>query len=142
MKAGERLESYVQYVYSTLLSLNDYEESIVSTNVTIKGKSGATNEFDVFYQFMHLNIECKVAIECKDWKKAVSVGQVRDFSAKIEDVGMGQFLGVMVSKNGYQDGTITFAKSKGITLLTEKELPNMPQLIAGIIKKDFCRIKR
>ena len=55
---------------------------------------------------------------------------------------MGQFLGVIVSKNGYQDGAITFAKSKGITLLTEKELPNMPQLIAGIIKKGFLPDKK
>lgn len=48
MKAGASLESYTQYVYSRLLSLNDYEEVIVSKNVAIQGKSGATNEFDVF----------------------------------------------------------------------------------------------
>ncbi|MBD5528594.1 MAG: restriction endonuclease [Lachnospiraceae bacterium] len=137
MKAGASLESYTQYVYSRLLELNDYDGVIVSKNVTIKGKSGATNEFDVFYQFTHLNIECKVAIECKDWKSAVPVGQVRDFASKIEDVGMGQFLGVMVSKNGYQEGAETYAHSKGITLLTEKQLPSIPQLLAGIIQKAF-----
>lgn len=137
MKAGAGLESYTQYVYSRLLNLNDYDEVIVSKNVTIQGKSGATNEFDVFYQFTHLNIECKVAIECKDWKNPVSIGQVRDFASKIEDVGMGQFLGVMVSKNGYQEGAEIYAKSKGITLLTEKQLPSIPQLLAGVIQKAF-----
>lgn len=137
MKAGASLESYIQYVYSMLLNLNDYDEVIVSKNVTIQGKSGATNEFDVFYQFKHLNIECKVAIECKDWKNPVSIGEVRDFASKIEDVGMGQFLGVMVSKNGYQEGAETFAKSKGITLLTEKQLPSISQLLAGVIQKAF-----
>ena len=137
MKAGASLESYIQYVYSRLLNLNDYDEVIVSKNVTILGKSGATNEFDVFYQFTHLNIECKVAIECKDWENPVPIAQVRDFASKIEDVGMGQFLGVMVSKNGYQEGAETYAKSKGITLLTEKQLPSIPQLVAGVIQKAF-----
>lgn len=137
MKAGASLESYTQYVYSRLLNLDGYDEVIVSRNVTIQGKSGASNEFDVFYQFKHLNIECKVAIECKDWKNPVSIGQVRDFASKIEDVGMGQFLGVMISKNGYQEGAETYAKSKGITLLTEKQLPSIPQLLAGVIQKAF-----
>lgn len=137
MKAGASLESYIQYVYSMLLNLEGYDEVIVSKNVTIQGKSGATNEFDVFYEFKHLNIECKVAIECKDWKSPVSIGEVRDFASKIEDVGMGQFLGVMVSKNGYQEGAEVFAKSKGITLLTEKQLPSIQQLLAGVIQKAF-----
>lgn len=134
---GKQLESYVQYVYARLLELNDYDDVIVSTNVTIKGKSGATNEFDVFYQFAHLNMECKVVMECKDWQDPVSVKEVRDFVAKIEDVGMGQFVGVMVSKNGYQDGAEKFAQANGIKLLKESDLPTIPQLLAGIIQKAF-----
>jgi len=67
VNTGKKLEDYAQYVYSRLLELNDYENTLVSTKVTIKGQSGATNEFDVYYQFTHLNIECRVAIECKDW---------------------------------------------------------------------------
>lgn len=134
---GKRLESYVQYIYSKLLELNDYDDVIISSNVVIKGKSGATNEFDVFYQFSHLNIECKVAIECKDWKEPVPVKEVRDFVAKIEDVGMGQMIGVMVSKNGYQDGAQKFAEANGIKLLKENDLPSIPQLLAGIIQKGF-----
>lgn len=137
MKSGKNLESYVQHVYSMLLNLNDYDNIAVSTNVTIKGKSGATNEFDVFYQFNHLNIECKVVIECKDWENQVSIKEVRDFSSKIDDVGMGQFLGIMISKSGYQKGAITYAKSKGIALLTQEQLPSITQLLAGEIEKTF-----
>lgn len=134
---GKKLESYVQYVYGKLLELNDYDDAIVSTNVTIKGMSGSTNEFDVFYEFVHLNIECKVVIECKDWQQPVSVGEVRDFVAKINDVGIGQFIGVMISKNGYQDGAQKYAEANGIKLLKENDLPSIPQLLAGIIKKAF-----
>ncbi len=139
---GEMLESYVQYVYSKLLELNDYEDVIVSRNVTIKGKSGATNEFDVFYQFQHLNIECKVAIECKDWKSPVSVGEVRDFAAKIEDIGMGQVIGVMISKSGYQDGALKYAETSGIKVLIGEDLPSIPQIVAGIMKKAFLPSER
>lgn len=37
MKIGIDLESYIQYVYSCLLNMNDYEDVIVSKNVTIQG---------------------------------------------------------------------------------------------------------
>lgn len=134
---GKEFEAYVQYIYSRLLELNDFDDVIISRNVVIKGKSGATNEFDVFYQFGHLNIDCKVAIECKDWQNPVSIKEVRDFVAKIEDVGMGQMLGVMVSRNGYQDGAQKFAEANGIKLLKEKDLPSITQLLAGIIQKGF-----
>ena len=86
VNTGKSLEDYAQYVYSRLLELNDYENTLVSTKVTIKGQSGATNEFDVYYQFTHLNIECRVAIECKDWKNKVSIKEIRDFSTKLQDV--------------------------------------------------------
>ena len=139
---GENLESYVQYVYSKLLELDDYEDVIVSRNVTIKGKSGATNEFDVFYQFQHLNIDCKVVIECKDWNTPVPVGVVRDFVAKLEDIGMGQVIGVMISKSGYQDGALKYAETSGIKVLTGEDLPSISQIVAGIIKKAFLPSKR
>lgn len=139
---GEKLESYVQYVYSKLLELNDYDDVMVSTNVTIKGKSGATNEFDVFYQFQHLNIECKVVMECKDWNHPVPVGEIRDFVAKIEDVGMGQVIGVMISKNGYQSGALKYAETNGIKLLTEGDLPCISQILLQIIQKAFLPTER
>ena len=63
VNTGKKLEDYAQYVYSQLLQLNDFENTLVSKRVTIKGQSGATNEFDVYYQFSHLNVECRVEIE-------------------------------------------------------------------------------
>ncbi|MCM1172027.1 MAG: restriction endonuclease [Clostridium sp.] len=136
-KTGERLESYVQYVYQRLLNLNDYKNVIVSRNVSIKGISGTMNEFDIYYQIFHLNLECRVVIECKDWKTAVPVGEVRDFACKIDDIGVGNVIGVMISKNGYQKGADTFAKSKGIKLMKEDELPKIPDLLAGFVEKFF-----
>ena len=44
----KRLENYAQYVYSQLLQLNDFDNTLVSKRVTIRGQSGATNEFDIY----------------------------------------------------------------------------------------------
>lgn len=134
---GRKFESYVKHIYTRLLELNDYDDIAVSTNVTIKGISGATNEFDIFYQFQHLNIECKVVIECKDWKTNVSIAEVRDFVSKIKDIGMGQVIGIMISKKGYQDGAKKYAEANGIKLLREDDLPTIPQLLSGVIQKGF-----
>lgn len=66
MKSGKVLESYVQFVYQKLLEFLD-EGALVSTNLLIQGKSGVKHEFDVYYEFQHLNIKHRIAIECKDW---------------------------------------------------------------------------
>ena len=137
VNTGKNLEDYAQYVYSRLLELSDYENVLVSTKVTIKGQSGATNEFDVYYQFNHLNVECRVAIECKDWKTKVSIKEIRDFSTKLQDVGLGNIIGVMISKHGFQEGTKTFAASHGIRLMTVEEFPTIPDIVAGTLKKGF-----
>lgn len=137
VNTGKKLEDYAQYVYSRLLELNDYENTLVSTKVTIKGQSGATNEFDVYYQFTHLNIDCRVAIECKDWENRVSIKEIRDFSTKLHDVGMGNMIGVMISQVGYQDGTQKFAESNGIKLMTVDDLPSIVDIVSGALKKGF-----
>ncbi len=135
IKNGDSLESFVQYVYSRLLQLNNFKNSLVSTKVQIKGKSGATNEFDVYYEFKHLNLTCKVVIECKDWANPVSVKEVRDFHYKISDVGDAQIIGAMVSKSGYQQGAKEVADSAGIKLLTIDDLPSITTLLASSLQK-------
>lgn len=137
MKKGDALENFVQFVYSRLLELNNYKNVLVSTNVKIKGISGVYNEFDVYYEFRHLNLNCKVVIECKEWEKPVDVGEVRSFAEKINDIGYCQVIGVMISKNGYQSGAKKVADIKGIKLLTVDDLPSLVDIIAGIIKKGF-----
>lgn len=137
MKKGEELEGFVQFVYSKLLELNDYKNVIVSRNVRIKGKSGTTNEFDVYYEFDHLNLRCGVVIECKEWEKPVDISVVRDFIQKMNDIEIGRIIGAIVSKNGYQSGAEQLAKSNGIKLLTIKDLPNFFELLSRLLEKSF-----
>jgi hypothetical protein len=134
MKAGRSLESYVQFVYQKLLEFME-EGTLVSTNVSIVGKTGARHEFDVYYEFTHLNLKHAVAIECKDWRTPVTVGEVRDFCGKLEDLN--RVSGMMVSRSGYQAGARQYARGKGIELLEEKDLPTFTSIVAGVIKNGF-----
>lgn len=135
MKAGKLLESYVQFVYSKLLQFMDDADTLVSTNVSIQGRSGAKNEFDVYYEFCHLNVRHRIAIECKDWVNPVTIKEVRDFCAKLDDLN--NITGMMVAKSGYQSGAKIYAESKGVKLLEEKDLPTLVDIVCGVIKNGF-----
>lgn len=133
-KKGAKFEDFVAYVYQSLLDLNDCA-SIVSKRAKVKGFDGLEGEIDVYYEFEHLNLTYRVAIECKDWNTPVTAKEVRDFYAKIEKLN--NVAGVMISTSGYQSGAIEWAKGRGIILMTQEDLPTFNQILAGKIKKIF-----
>ena len=55
-----------------------------------------------------------VLMECKNYKRRVSVGNVEEFHSKIDDIGAHK--GIMVTTVGYQCGAIKAAKGRGIAL--------------------------
>lgn len=125
------LESYVQYVYTTLLNLRD-EGVIVSRNAIVVGRSGVRHEIDVFYQFVRAGITHKVAFECKFTSRPTEKADLLEFHSKITDIGNLQ--AICVSKAGYQRGAIDYAKHYGIQLLTLGELPTIGFLMAKRIE--------
>lgn len=131
MNQGKLLEEAVQYVYSTRLNLKD-EGIVVGRRVHMSGKSGASHEIDVFYEFEKAGIRHRVAIECKDWERAASKGELQEFESKIRDVG--NLVGVMVSRNGYQEGAKLLAEHRDIITLTADELPSLGSLLAARIE--------
>lgn len=131
---GDQLEEFVHYVYSSLLQIED-RNAIVGKNVVIIGKSGAKNEFDVYYEFIKANIKHKVAIECKNHKEPVSKGKVSEFKGKLDELN--NITGVMVSASGYQEGAKLYAKEHGILLLTDKDLPSISIILAKQIQVMF-----
>ncbi len=133
-KKGNKFEDFVAYVYQSLLDINDCR-SKVSKHVCINGLNGPSGEIDVYYEFEHLNLTYRVAIECKDWKKPVPAEEVRVFSTKIDNLN--NVAGVMISTSGYQTGAIDFAKRHGIILMEEKDLPAFNKILAGKIKVTF-----
>lgn len=67
IESWQDLESYTQYVYSTLLNPRDNGVE-VSRNVILKGLKGEY-QIDVFYQFVNAGVMHRVAIECKYHKR-------------------------------------------------------------------------
>lgn len=131
MKPGTSLEKDVQRVYSSLLNMRD-EGVLVANSVFMTGKSGVQHEIDVYYEFMRAGIRHRVAIECKDWAKPVSKGQIQEFESKLRDIG--NITGVVISRNGYQSGADAFARHWDIMPLLFSDLPAFNVLLAERLK--------
>ncbi len=119
-------EERVKYIYSTLLNLRD-EGVVVSRNTSIVGRSGATHQIDVYWDFTRAGIRHRVAIECKDHQKPIDKGYIQEFHAKLNDIG--NVVGLVVAKNGYQEGAEIYAKHYNIETITIDQLPHMGQLL-------------
>jgi Zn-dependent peptidase ImmA (M78 family) len=57
-----------------------------------------------------------MVIECKNYETSVPVNDVEEFHSKIQQIAGSNVKGVMFSSKGFQQGSLTFAKSKGIGL--------------------------
>jgi hypothetical protein len=124
---GRDFESYVQYVYSTLLNLRG-ESVQVSRRTTFRLPTGDSYEVDVYYEFYKAGIRHRVAIECKDWKRPVDQGEILEFHQKIKNIG-NDIVGVVISRSGYQSGVDAVAARHNLLLLTAEDLPTLPQLV-------------
>lgn len=131
MNTGKEFEKYVQSIYQQLIQISG-EDISVQRNVRKVGRTGVEHEFDVYYEFKHLNIVYSVAIECKDWKDRVPKSKVLEFDAKINDFN--NMSGVMISNCGYQEGAKLYAKNRGIYLLENKDLPDPYELMLKIFQ--------
>jgi len=99
MNDGRSFESYVQFVFSSLLNMKD-EGVVVGRNVQLVDKFGLTHRVDIFYQFERAGITHKVAIECKNHGRPVENGEVAEFYGKLCNAGALRL--AMVARNGYQ----------------------------------------
>jgi hypothetical protein len=124
---GIEFEKYVEGVYRTLLNLRG-ENIQVSSRTKFFINDKESYEIDVFYEFYKAGVRHRVAIECKDWKKPVSQGEVLEFSKKIKNIGQ-DVVGVIVSKLGFQSGAVSVAQRDNILTLTGDDLPSLPSLV-------------
>lgn len=123
---GKVYEDLVTYVYQQLSNLSG-KRIEVKQNIKIKGKSGVYHQIDVFYEFELNNIKHMVIIECKDYRGKVEKGKVQSFKSVIEDLG--NCIGIMVSRNGFQSGAIEYARHYDIELLSGGELPLLSKVM-------------
>ena len=79
---GEKFESIVEKIYIQIAN-NERIKAKVEKHVPIIGDDGASHEIDILYSYEHFGVNYKVAIECKNWKNPINVGELRNFSGSI-----------------------------------------------------------
>lgn len=118
-KPGTEFELFSKELYEELLGQHDLKNLKVEHDISLKGATGQLHQIDVYWEFLIGGIIHKVAVECKDYTKTVSVGRIRDFAAALDDIG--GIKGIFLTTVGYQAGAKKFAIGKGIALKTVKK---------------------
>ena len=134
MNPNTEYEKFAQEIYQGLLNEEIIKAIQVQHNVKLRGKSGQLHQVDVYWEYELAGVNHKVAIECKNYNKPVSVGKVRDFYSVLSDLN--NVNGIMVTKVGYQKGAKEFAAHYGINL-KELRLPNKEESIIGRLELNF-----
>lgn len=119
MNNATEYELFTREIYQQLVDADTIKATKVQHNVKLEGKSGQKHQIDVYWEYEIAGITHKVAIECKNYNKPIAIGKVRDFYGVLADLN--NVAGIMVTKAGFQKGTIQFAREHGISL---KELRN------------------
>jgi tetratricopeptide (TPR) repeat protein len=92
----------------------------VETNVFLTPKSGDKSrerEIDVLLTSEVAGYTVQVAIQCKNYGKPITIGQIGEFKDLLDDVGIPYQYGIIVSVHGYQKGAISRANELGIKTL-------------------------
>lgn len=108
-------EKLAQEIYQKLNAVEGSIKNIdIQYNMKILGRSGCHHQIDVYWEFENMGETHKVAIECKNYNRDVSIGKLRDFFGVLHDIG--DIKGIFIAKEGFQSGAIKFADYYNITL--------------------------
>lgn len=118
MNNGKNFEKLVRLIQETL---KDTPSTEIFSNYKIENKSGRKGEIDIFIQSSINNMEIKIAIECKDYRKPVSVEKIDAFNSKCQRI-KGISKKVIVSSNGYQEDAYNSANFHDIELYKLSEI--------------------
>ncbi len=117
-KSGKPLERFVFLVQETL---KDKPDTRIHTNYKLPNTAGRQREIDVYIEAIVHNIAINIAIECKSYRKAVSVDKIEAFNSKCNRIPV-ITKKVFVSESGYQADAIEAAKYFNIDLLDVKHV--------------------
>jgi Restriction endonuclease len=98
------------------------EEQLRESEITvyqrrrIRGRrSGFEHEIDLSFEVVIAGTTVSVIVECKAYKRPVSVDDILEFCSRIEDIGAHK--GILVSASGFTDGAEVLAQSSGVALV-------------------------
>lgn len=130
MNASTEYEQFTQEVYQQLSAHQYTGFNRVRHNIKLKGGSGCKHQIDVYWEYEKDGIRHRVAIECKNYNKAVPKEKVCAFYGILVDLD--DVEGIMVSKQGFQKGAKQYAEHYGISL-KELRTPNEGETVIGNI---------
>lgn len=107
-------ELLTQAIYRDVLVREGVSTANIQHNVSIAGRSGVEHQVDVYWEFKQAGITHRVLIECKNYASNLTLEKARNFFAVIHDIG--NCVGIMVTKTGYQSGAAAFCKHYGLAL--------------------------
>ncbi|PIA78447.1 hypothetical protein BFR04_02610 [Gaetbulibacter sp. 4G1] len=115
-KPGIEFEKLAESIFKKLIRDDRFES--VEHNVQLMGQDGL-RQIDVLVKTKSIGMEFNTIIECKDYKRKLSIIYVDSFHSKLLDVNASK--GILVSRNGFSTKAISKAKRLGITLCTADE---------------------
>lgn len=113
-------ELLVAELHQALINADGVKTISVAHDKTIVGKSGATHQIDVYWEFELGGALYKTCIECKQFNSKVKKLHVAALSAVVEDIGGAT--GIFATTIGYQKGAILLAQQKNIRLVLVNNL--------------------
>lgn len=115
-----KYESITRYIYETLGEKNGVKIKGYGNTCKVIGKSGVSHQIDVLTSHSDGIHSYETAIECKYWKEKVNKDIVMKVSEIIEDANIHK--GVIVSKNGFTQDGVDYAKYRNIGLVELREI--------------------
>jgi Zn-dependent peptidase ImmA (M78 family) len=125
IQKGNEFEDRVFLIFSKLLS--DDKLFMRSEGSTIYQKKGYYSKDRQNNIVVDISIETFIkdasnysiltVIECKDYKKLIPIDDIEEFKAKLDQIAGKNVKGIMVSRHGFSERTMNYAKSQGIALV-------------------------
>lgn len=127
-------ELFTREFYLQLSQAAKVNAANIQHNVKMVGKSGQKHQIDVYWEYEKDGKTHHVAIECKNYRRRITLEKVCAFKGVLDDLeGVS---GIMVSKVGFQKGAKKYAQQYGISL-KELRAPGNGETIIGEIKNHF-----
>ena len=116
----KQYETITKYIYETLGKESGVKVKCYGCSCKVTGKSGLSHQIDVLTTHSDGIHEYQTAIECKYWEEKINKDIVMKVSSIIEDASINK--GVIVSKRGFTQDGIDYAKYKNIGLVELREI--------------------
>ena len=107
-----KLRHYLEY--------DGFENLRVEHDVTITGKSTATHQIDVYWEFKAAGTTYKTCVECKNYSSAVKKLHVAAFAETLRDIGNAN--GIIATTSSFQRGAKLLAEQNNIRLVLVNHL--------------------